>query len=224
MILGQPYTQAADIWSAGVLLYAMVIGQLPFDHPSDVQDILRQIVRDEPQFPDILTSALIDLLRRLLAKAPEDRIRIDHIKKHPWFSQSEYVTIFQMRFSSDEWHMRGVDRAIIAELEKYGIDTRAVAEALLLGEWTPETAVYAMLHRRAITERIRETMDELKSNAGGMLLSSTIWASRAAAGELVTFKRGTSVVHKRAPTPASPAVMRPKVCGVFTRPKSTTLQ
>jgi serine/threonine protein kinase len=54
MILGRPYTQAADIWT----------GELPFDQPSDVQIVLRQIVRDEPQYPDILTSSLIDLLTK----------------------------------------------------------------------------------------------------------------------------------------------------------------
>jgi serine/threonine protein kinase len=31
MVNGNTYTQAADIWSAGILLFAIVAGHLPFD-------------------------------------------------------------------------------------------------------------------------------------------------------------------------------------------------
>jgi hypothetical protein len=211
----------------------MVTGQLPFDHPSDLQNILRQIVRDEPQYPDILTSGLIDLLRRILTKAPDERIDIEHIKTHPWFSQSEYVRIFEIHVSSDEWVMRGVDRTIIDEMERMGIDGRSAAETLLLGEYTQETAVYSMLHRRAVMERIRESMEALRGNTGTLLVSSTTRTSMSGAadraaliapGSPQAFKRGTTFAIRRTSVAGAPAILKPKLLNALVKgPKSITM-
>jgi hypothetical protein len=42
-----------------------------------------------------------------------------------------------------------------------GLDARSVAEAVLCGERTNETAIYSMLRRRRITERIHEALESL---------------------------------------------------------------
>ena len=97
MIQGNLYTKQADIWSAGVLLYAMVVGRLPFDDPN-VQTLLAKVVTEEVRYPSILSYSLIDLLKRLLTKNPEQRITLARLKEHPWFSQSEYQTITDFKY------------------------------------------------------------------------------------------------------------------------------
>jgi serine/threonine protein kinase len=85
MIKGEPYTQAADIWSSGILLYSMTTAMLPFGD-ENLQTLRRKIVTQEPCYPTFLSPSLIDLLKKMLIKSPELRITLEGLKGHDWFS------------------------------------------------------------------------------------------------------------------------------------------
>jgi serine/threonine protein kinase len=61
MVKGNPYTHAADIWSAGNLLFAIVVGWLPYDD-DNMQRLLQKIVYTEVRYPAFMTPQLTDLL------------------------------------------------------------------------------------------------------------------------------------------------------------------
>jgi serine/threonine protein kinase len=189
MILGKPYTKSADLWSAGVLLYAMVIGELPFAEASNLQDSLRNVLADEPKYPDWISCTLADLLRKILTKDPERRIDLQHLKAHPWFSHSEYLKIFQMSFSEEEWLVSAIDRDLIHQM---GIDVRIIIEAILRGEFTTETAIYSMVRRRKIMAQMADVMEWLTqalASSCTMLTSSTRRAK--------VFKKTTTTTEDR---------------------------
>ncbi|EAY03698.1 CAMK family protein kinase [Trichomonas vaginalis G3] len=154
MIIGYGYTPAADMWSTGVLLYAMSIGSLPFDD-ENVKKTLQLIVYANPTYPPSISPALADLLQKLLTKDPLLRITLDKIKEHPWFSKLEYDAIYAYQKKIQEVTC---DPEIVSQMERYGLDTTNLRQNLFLGVYDETTAVYRMLRKMKVTFEMKTAM------------------------------------------------------------------
>jgi len=75
---------ASDIWSVGIILFAMVTATLPFDGPNSLA-VLKKIVRGEFNTPPQIPKELQDLISLMLTLDPKERITIPQIKQHPWY-------------------------------------------------------------------------------------------------------------------------------------------
>mmetsp|Transcript_19159 Transcript_19159/g.39083 ORF Transcript_19159/g.39083 Transcript_19159/m.39083 type:complete len:402 (-) Transcript_19159:1885-3090(-) len=87
VVSNEPYNGIkADIWSCGVILYALLIGKLPFDEENDNIRRLFNKIRFEPaRIPKTIPADCRDLIRSILTINPVKRITIERIKLHPWF-------------------------------------------------------------------------------------------------------------------------------------------
>ncbi|KAF8892071.1 kinase-like domain-containing protein [Infundibulicybe gibba] len=85
IISGNPYNgSAADIWSCGVILYALLCGRLPFDD-EDCPTLLEKVLLGEFTMPDDIDPLAQDLISRMLTKDTDARITMPDILRHPFF-------------------------------------------------------------------------------------------------------------------------------------------
>ena len=150
----KPYSTAADIWSAGVLLYAMVVGVLPF-HDDNLTNLLQSILSVNPFIPHSLSPELRDFLTKLLVKDPKLRIKIPSIKQHPWMS--EY---FSSPSAADDMknlkimEVQALDTGVVTDMRAFGYDVNGLLQELQANKITARTAAYKILKRQRGIEEI----------------------------------------------------------------------
>lgn len=83
----------ADIWSMGVILYAMLSATLPFDDP-DLRVMMNKTKKGFYEMPKGLTPEAEDLIRRMLQTNPDRRITLQEIWRHPLVQKYSYIDNF----------------------------------------------------------------------------------------------------------------------------------
>ncbi|CAE6467744.1 hypothetical protein ACGC1H_004069 [Rhizoctonia solani] len=97
---GEYVGSAVDIWSCGVILYAMLAGYLPFDDDpanpdgDNINLLYKYIVTTPLTFPEYVSEAARDLLGRMLVPDPKHRADLATIMAHPWLQP--YSAQFQL--------------------------------------------------------------------------------------------------------------------------------
>lgn len=79
---------AADIWSCGVILYAMLCGHLPYQD-DNLHQLYRTMVSQPPEFPDYMSTSARDLIQKMMMPDPKDRCSMATILTHPWLQQKD---------------------------------------------------------------------------------------------------------------------------------------
>ncbi|XP_026062204.1 serine/threonine-protein kinase BRSK2 isoform X2 [Carassius auratus] len=85
VIRGEKYDgRRADVWSCGVILFALLVGALPFDH-DNLRQLLEKVKSGVFHMPHFIPPDCQALLRGMIEVKPEKRLTLEEIQKHPWY-------------------------------------------------------------------------------------------------------------------------------------------
>ena len=158
MIAGRRYSGLhVDIWSAGVILYALICGYLPFDD-DDTQKLYRKIMRGEYKLPSFVSGAAGDMIKRVLNTNPNKRYTIEDIKNHPWFNTYKgYVSIPKGLIV--DYHEIPVDNVVVESVESYGYDKEVIIQSIRNNRHNKVTTLYYLLLLKLIKNGHVSTAD-----------------------------------------------------------------
>ena len=119
----------ADMWSCGVVLYAMLTSKYPFHRASDLAQgkiavmnaAIKRIHAAEWAEPTGISAECADLLRGLLTVDPRRRYSMEQVFGHPWFVAAGLkpgVADFNARVIAELTANPPVNEAVIAQVRE----------------------------------------------------------------------------------------------------------
>jgi len=85
MIKRKEHDHNVDIWCIGVMLFELITGKLPFNTSSKLA-LEDSIMKVKISWPSDMNPQAKDLVSRILKYNPTDRLQIENILKHPFFT------------------------------------------------------------------------------------------------------------------------------------------
>lgn len=137
-----------DVWSCGVILYALLCGSLPFDD-ENIPNLFKKIKGGIYTLPSHLSSGARDLIPRMLVVDPMKRMTIPEIRQHPWF-QEKLPRYLAVPPPDTIQQAKKIDEEILQEVIKRNFDRNHLVESLRSRIQNEATvAYYLMLDNRS---------------------------------------------------------------------------
>ena len=161
MILGCKYDGImTDIWSSGIILYAMLCGCLPFDDFSE-DKLYSKIIKGNYEYPTMIkiSEEAKNFINSILVVNPKQRAKIDEIKNSKWFlknykpSMGLYISICEIPVSN----------LILKEMEKRGYDKKKIVDCIKNNNHNSLTTIYYLLVKQKLKQGIGTESDMISN-------------------------------------------------------------
>lgn len=151
MLKGEKYNGLmSDIWSSGIVLYAMLCGFLPFEDDNN-DKLYEKILIGKFEIPPFVSDNAKDLIRRILVVNPNHRLKINQIIKHPWFKQFNDKICLNNGLSLKELIIP-IDEEIVQKMIEFGYKPEDIRKNILSNRHNHATTVYYLLVKAKVRE------------------------------------------------------------------------
>ena len=98
MVMEKGATYKSDIYGIGLLMYEMIVGHSAYS-ARNIKELYDKIKKNQINFnePQLQGDAK-DLIMRMLAKEPENRIDLEEVKNHPYFSDIDFDKVLNKEY------------------------------------------------------------------------------------------------------------------------------
>ena len=147
MLRGEKYNgEETDVWSCGIILYAMVCGSLPYaESKEDI--ICKKIIGHDYSIPSFLSRSCIDLINGMMIIDPTKRLTINQIINHPWFNLVKPEMRPGLSLSNQT---PPVDEEILEKVKEFGYDCEQCRIKVTNNKYDSLTAIYYLLLRKHV--------------------------------------------------------------------------
>ena len=146
-----------DIWSSGILLYLMLCKSFPFNDKNNSK-LYQKILSGKFNLPNYLSNEAKDLLSKLLKVNPIERIKLDEIKKHPWFNLYNPKNNYFYGIDINKIIMP-IDEEIIIDMINIGIEPNIVIDNIIRNCNNNITTIYYLLLQKKIKKGKKSIAD-----------------------------------------------------------------
>mmetsp|Transcript_3205 Transcript_3205/g.7530 ORF Transcript_3205/g.7530 Transcript_3205/m.7530 type:complete len:762 (+) Transcript_3205:56-2341(+) len=141
MVAGQRYVPSrCDVWSCGVILFALVCGYLPFED-QNTSALYRKILNADYQAPKFISESARDLIARMLNTDPEQRYAMPKIRAHAWYRQ--IIESSLPPAGAGEGKM--LEEDVLEQLDRFGFPRDYAIKCLQMGKHNHVTTTYHLL-------------------------------------------------------------------------------
>jgi 5'-AMP-activated protein kinase catalytic alpha subunit len=146
-----------DVWSCGIILYALLCGTLPFDD-EHVPTLFKKIKSGQYVTPDHVNRLVAGLIAKMLVVNPLERATIKDVREHEWFKIDLPSYLFPVGSDVDA---SIIDTEVIqAVCSKCRVTEGEVHQALLSGD--PQDQLVIVYNLIMDNKRIADETDKMQ--------------------------------------------------------------
>ena len=204
IINGEPYNgSAADIWSCGIILFALLSGKLPFDD-EDCMALLGKVMVGKFDMPQGIDPLAQDLIRKMLVTDVRKRITMSEIKQHSFYRLQKHKAYGHVMPNLDDiarpiHSASSIDPDIFANLRTlwHGTPDQEIVKSLLSAERNWQKGIYHLLvdyRNKSLQDRLadKDLIAQTRTRTKASEQKSTIRRQQTSSQSNITARSGSA--------------------------------